>query len=48
MSGDMQVVGFPLLLKMDERPIFFLLLVIILHSTEVLNLYFGEEELLRL
>lgn len=43
MSGDMQVVAFPLLLRMDESPISFLLLTMILPSTEALNLYFGEE-----
>lgn len=36
-----------LLLKMDERPFFLLLLAITLCSAEVLNLYF-REELLRL
>ena len=35
----------PLLLKTDERAISFLLLTMIVPSTEVLNLYFGEEGL---
>lgn len=47
MSGDTQVVAFPLPLRVDESPISFLLLTMILPSTEVLNLYFGKE-LLRL
>lgn len=42
MSREMQVVVFPLLLKVDERSISFLLLTMILPSTEVLNLDFGE------
>ena len=45
---DMQAAEFPLRLKMHERPVFSLPLGVILHSTEVLNLYFGEEEILRL
>ena len=36
------MVVFPLLLKVDERAISFLLLTMILPSTEVLNLDFGE------